>query len=157
MSGEGGSVERGHADDHNPTAKAGTGAPKEGGTRGESPGAETALPGLYVLTEIKLHVSSGLRVKVIGRVATTADGGRGGGSVDGGRLSKGLLFSVSCLDCAQRMAARGGGSTTGILYAESVQVDGAVSLLPVHICTVLQLGLEASTSTLRGSWAGYRK
>lgn len=84
--GEGGSVARGHADDHNPTAKAGTGAPKEGGTRGESHGAEPALPGLYVLTEIKLHVSSGLRVKVIGRVAATADGGRG----------RGVLMAVGC-------------------------------------------------------------
>lgn len=57
------------------TAKARTGAPKKGYRSGGSHGAEPALPGLYVLTEIKLHVSSGLRVKVIDRVATKT--GRG--------------------------------------------------------------------------------
>ena len=72
--GEGESVARGDPDDHAPTPKAGTGAPEKGDSCGESQHAEPVLPGLYVLTEIKLHVSSGLWVKVIGRVKTTTVG-----------------------------------------------------------------------------------
>ena len=79
-------VARGHPDDHAPTAKARTEAPKGGGKCGESHGAEPALPGLHVLTEIKLHVSSGLRVKVSGSAATTAGGVRG----------RSVLMAVGC-------------------------------------------------------------
>lgn len=100
--GEGGNVAQGHPDDHAPTANAGTEAPKEGDKRGESHGAEPALPGLHVLTEIKLHVSSGLRVKVIGSAATTAGGVRER-RFRWRSAVECLLLPASLLDCVQRV------------------------------------------------------